>query len=126
MSRTLWHGIVVIVSVLAFGKSALAQLDIKTYEFGKTAYGFHGLPLNRRITTFQAESEAVRVFQQIMGSQGLSARIEIRASGDVDNAAAFLDDAGGRIVAYNVVFMDEVKRKSGRYWSLISIMAHEV
>jgi hypothetical protein len=126
MFRAYRAGIVVSVWVLAVSGLAPAQLDIKTYEFGKNAHGFHGLPLNRRITTFQAESEAVRVFQQIMGAQGLSAKIEIRASGDVENAAAFLDDAGTRIIAYNVLFMDEVKKKTGRYWSLISIMAHEV
>jgi hypothetical protein len=119
---------IALVAALALaGESpANAQLDIKTYEFGKNAHGFHGLPRNRVITTFQAESEAIRVFQQIIGAQGISARIEIRASGDVDNAAAFLDDAGTRIIAYNVLFMDEVKKKTGRYWSLISIMAHEV
>ena len=50
----------------------------------------------------------------------------IRASGDVANAAAFLDDTGARVIAYNVLFMDEVKQKTGRYWSLISVMAHEV
>jgi hypothetical protein len=105
---------------------ASAQLDVRNYEFGKTAYGFHGVPQNRRITTFQAESEASRIFQQVIGAQGLSAKIEIRASGDVENAAAFLDDAGNRIIAYNAIFMEEVKQKTGRYWSLISIMAHEV
>ena len=118
--------IVVIALASAFSSQAIAQLNVRTYEFGKNAYGFHRLPLNRRITTFRAESEAARIFQQIIGAQGISARVEIRASGDVDNAAAFLDDAGMRIIAYNVLFMEEVKKKTGRYWSLVSIMAHEV
>jgi hypothetical protein len=119
-------GAAVVVALGAIGTPALAQLHVKTYEFGKTAYGFHGLPASRRITTFQAESEAVRIFEQILGAQGLSARIQIRASGDVVNAAAFLDDTGARVIAYNTLFMDEVKQKTGRYWALISIMAHEV
>lgn len=114
------------VLALTCSTQAVAQLDVKTHEFGKDAHGFHGFPVNRRITTFQAESEAQQIFRQIIGAQGLSARMEIRASGDVDNAAAFLDDAGTRIIAYNVLFMDEIKRKAGRYWSLISIMAHEI
>jgi hypothetical protein len=113
-----------ILCVLA--TAALAQLDIKIYEFGVTAHGFHGLPVKRQAVTFRAESEAIRIFEQLIGSQGLSVKIEIRASGDVSNAAAFVDSSGARVIAYNVLFMEEVKQKTGRYWSLISIMAHEV
>lgn len=106
---------------------AQAQLGVKTYEFGKSAYGFHGALGKSRITTFQAEGEAVAIFRQIIGNQGLSATtIEIRASGDVANAAAFVDGDGKRVIAYNTIFMQEVKDKTGRYWALISILAHEV
>ncbi len=122
--RALLTAVLCLVALPAF-----AQLNMKTYEFGVSAYGFHGLPATRKIRTFQAESEAVRVFQQIMGKQGISAEIQIRASGDVANAAAFLVVDGNReerIIAYNVLFMEEVKKKTGNYWSLISIMAHEV
>lgn len=106
---------------------AHAQLDVKTFVPGKNAYGFHGALGKPRITTFAAEGEALAIFRQIIGNQGLSATtIDIRASGDVSNAAAFVDDEGKRIIAYNTIFMQEVREKTGRYWALISIMAHEV
>lgn len=125
-----WLRAVGVLALLAMGLAsapAQAQLDVKTFVYGKSAHGFHGLPGKPRITTFAAEGEALAIFRQIIGNQGLSAAtIDIRASGDVSNAAAFVDDEGKRIIAYNTIFMQEVKEKTGRYWALISIMAHEV
>jgi hypothetical protein len=101
----------------------LAQF-VQDLEIGKSAHAFHG-GVSGNIKTFQSDKEAVNVVSGIMSSMGLPLRFEVRA-GAVPNASAILTDDGKRLIVYNVIFMDEIKSKTGEYWSLISIMAHEI
>jgi hypothetical protein len=92
-------------------------------NMGEKAYGFHG-NLSGNIRTFQSEQGAVDIVANIMSSIGLPLRFEIYAAA-VPNAQAVFNE-GKRIILYNVVFMEEIKQKTGEYWSLMSIMAHEI
>ena len=110
--------------VLADG--ARAQ-EVKTIKLGKgkgSAYSFHGLT-NGRLRTFSSDAEAEGVVKQVLASMGLPLRFEVRAAA-VGNAAAIVEANGKRSILYNTIFMDEIQARTGRYWSLISIMAHEI
>ncbi len=100
-----------------------AQL-VEEYLIGQNAFAFHG-DVSGSIRTFKSDAEAVGVVRNIVESMGLPLRFEVR-SGPVPNASAILTKDGKRLIIYNVIFMEEIKKKSGQYWSLISIMAHEV
>ncbi len=110
--------------VLADG--ARAQ-EVKTIKLGKgkgSAYSFHGLT-NGRLRTFSSDAEAEGVVKQVLAGMGLPLRFEVRAAA-VGNAAAIVEANGKRSILYNTIFMDEIQARTGRYWSLISIMAHEI
>lgn len=92
-------------------------------SMGEKTYGFHG-NLSGSIRTFQSEQEAVDVVANIMSSIGLPLRFEVYAAA-VPNAQAVFNE-GRRIILYNVVFMEEIKQRTGDYWSLMSIMSHEI
>jgi|GEM_PF-3306726 len=108
---------------LLAGTAASAQF-VKDLDIGRSAYAFHG-NLSGNIKTFQSDKEAVDVVKGIMASLGLPLRFEVRA-GAVPNASAILTTDGQRLIVYNVIFMEEIKKRTGDYWSLISIMAHEI
>jgi hypothetical protein len=97
---------------------------VQDLEVGKSAHAFHG-GISGNIKTFQSDKEAVDVVRGIMTSMGLPLRFEVRA-GAVPNASAILTNDGQRLIVYNVIFMEEIRSKTGEYWSLISIMAHEI
>ncbi len=108
------------------GPSAMAQ-QVKTIELGKgsgSAFSFHGIT-NGRLRSFASDSEARGVVKRILASMGLPLRFEVRAAA-VGNAAAILQPDGTRMILYNTLFIDEIRARTGRYWSLISIMAHEI
>lgn len=101
--------------------------EVKTIKLGKgkgSAYSFHGLT-NGRLRTFSSDAEAEGVVKQVLASMGLPLRFDVRAAA-VGNAAAIVEGNGKRSILYNTIFMDEIQARTGRYWSLISIMAHEI
>lgn len=110
--------------------SATAQ-EVKTIELGQGggkgaagAFSFHGVT-NGRLRTFASDDEARGVVRRVLSAMGLPLRFEVRAAA-VGNAAAVLQPDGTRLILYNTLFIDEIRSRTGRYWSLISIMAHEI
>ena len=65
------------------------------------------------------------VIREITDAVGLKARFELRATRDVDNAAAVLYD-GKRFLLYNPDFLNAVNRAGHTDWAGISILAHEM
>lgn len=92
---------------------------------------FHGQTSQIR-RSFQSDAEARAIFKQILSVVGLSGmddRINIRASADTDNAIALIERNGDkeeRLILYNVVFIQEITRKTQQYWSRVAILAHEL
>lgn len=121
-------GILVGLILVTAGWAAGAEAqEVKTIRLGKgkgSAYSFHGLT-NGRLRTFSSDAEAEGVVKQVLASMGLPLRFEVRAAA-VGNAAAIVEEGGKRSILYNTIFMDEIQARTGRYWSLISIMAHEI
>jgi hypothetical protein len=114
------------LSLFILPTHVLAQ-QVKTIELGNKsgqAFSFHGIT-NGRLRTFASDNEARGVVKQVLAAMGLPLRFEVRASA-VGNAAAILQPDGTRLILYNTLFIDEIRERTGRYWSLISIMAHEI
>lgn len=92
---------------------------------------FHGQASQIR-RSFQSDAEARAIFKQILSVVGLSGmedRIIIRASADTGNAEAVIERNGDkeeRLILYNVVFIQEITRKTQQYWSKVAILAHEL
>ena len=65
------------------------------------------------------------VIREITDAVGLKARFELRATRDIDNAAAVVYD-GQRFLLYNPDFLSAVNRAGHTDWAGISILAHEM
>ena len=65
------------------------------------------------------------VIREITDAVGLKARFELRATREVDNAAAVVYD-GQRYLLYNPDFLNAVNRTGHTDWAGISILAHEM
>jgi hypothetical protein len=117
---------VLLLCMMAYVPPARAQ-EVKTIQLSKgsgSALSFHG-QTNGRLRTFPSDSEARGIVRSILAAMGLPLRFEVRAAA-VGNAAAILQKDGSRLILYNTLFIDEIHARTGRYWSLISIMAHEL
>ncbi len=65
------------------------------------------------------------VIREITDAVGLKARFELRATRDIDNAAAVVYN-GNRFLLYNPDFLNAVNRAGHTDWAGISILAHEM
>lgn len=65
------------------------------------------------------------VIREITDAVGLKARFELRATREVDNAAAVVYN-GKRFLLYNPDFLNAVNRAGHTDWAGISILAHEM
>ena len=65
------------------------------------------------------------VIREITDAVGLKARFELRATREVDNAAAVVY-SGKRFLLYNPDFLNSVNRAGHTDWAGISILAHEM
>ena len=65
------------------------------------------------------------VIREITDAVGLKSRFELRATREVDNAAAVVYD-GKRYLLYNPTFLNAVNRAGHTDWAGISILAHEM
>lgn len=65
------------------------------------------------------------VIREITDAVGLKARFELRATREVDNAAAVVYN-GKRYLLYNPTFLNAVNRAGHTDWAGISILAHEM
>lgn len=114
------------IFLITLAATAKAQ-EVKTIQLGNkagSAFSFHGVT-NGRLRTFSSDSEARGVVKSVLAAMGLPLRFEVRAAA-VGNAAAILQPDGTRLILYNTLFIDEIRARTGRYWALISIMAHEI
>ncbi|OGX92113.1 hypothetical protein [Hymenobacter coccineus] len=68
---------------------------------------------------------ATGIIQEITNVVGLQPRFELRATHDVDNAAAVVY-GGKRYLLYNPDFLAAVNRAGRTDWAGISILAHEM
>jgi len=83
--------------------------------------------------SFQSDAEAQAVFRKVLtaaGFTGLEDRIVFRASAETSNAEAFIeknkDGKEERLIFYNAMFMQELRRETKDYWSMVAILAHEI
>lgn len=65
------------------------------------------------------------VIREITDAVGLKARFELRATRDIDNAAAVVYN-GKRFLLYNPDFLNAVNQAGHTDWAGISILAHEM
>ncbi|MDB5268978.1 MAG: hypothetical protein JWP58_2018 [Hymenobacter sp.] len=80
------------------------------------------LPAPAQAQTAPAPTDVIR---EITDAVGLKARFELRATQEVDNAAAVVYD-GQRYLLYNPAFLNAVNRAGHTDWAGISILAHEM
>lgn len=73
----------------------------------------------------QAQTAPTDVIREITDAVGLKARFELRATREVDNAAAVVYD-GKRFLLYNPEFLNAVNQAGHTDWAGISILAHEM
>src|SRR5262249_36984583 len=92
----------------------------------------HGARLGIK-RSFQSDAEAQAVFRKVLtaaGFTGLEDRIVFRASAETSNAEAFIeknkDGKEERLIFYNAMFMQELRREAKDYWSMVAILAHEI
>ena len=76
-------------------------------------------------TQAQTAPAPTDVIREITDAVGLKARFELRATREVDNAAAVVYD-GQRYLLYNPDFLNSVNRAGHTDWAGISILAHEM
>ena len=116
----------------AFPQSLVIQIRFFAMTFlphfiNRLAAPFLVLPLLLAASA-QAQTAApapTNVIREITDAVGLKARFELRATREVDNAAAVVYD-GKRFLLYNPDFLNAVNRAGHTDWAGISILAHEM
>lgn len=99
-----------------------AEINLAT----SNAFAFHSAHTGK-IRAFQSTPEARAVVDRIVSSVGLPAPFIICETTDPNANAFAIVDGGKRYIAYSKDFMSQLKVSTGAaYWSLLSIMAHEV
>lgn len=116
------------VTIVPGATTARAQFMVDHEQSGFRMRGLHGSGgIIKR--SFESDREATGVFREILaatGIPGVAERIVVRASADTQNAEAQISDNNQRYIFYNASFMQEMQAKTGRYWSLVFVVAHEV
>ena len=105
-----------------------AQFMVDHEQSGYQMRGLHGSGARIK-RSFESDREAAGVFREILtatGIPGVAERIVIRASADTQNAEAQISESNQRYIFYNANFMQEMQAKTGRYWSLVFVVAHEI
>jgi hypothetical protein len=77
------------------------------------------------LATDMPASQAAGIIREITDAVGLQPRFELRATTQVDHAAAVVYD-GRRYLLYNPTFLAAVNRAGHTDWAGISILAHEM
>lgn len=124
--------VAILIAGLCAGTGAGAAEAQIVREHGATNLrGFHGDGTRIR-RTFEADPEAKALFKQLLvagGLAGLEDRIHILASADTENAVAVIENVAGeekRSIVYNAVYMQRLRAKTGDYWSMLAVLAHEI
>jgi hypothetical protein len=91
---------------------------------------FSGTSKPRQIYSFASSGEALQIIQEIVANVGATPTFEIRASGEVGNAAATVlresDGRNKRYILYNQDFIQQINKRLGSPWAAKSILAHEL
>ncbi|QKG52243.1 membrane-binding protein [Hymenobacter sp. BRD67] len=106
-----------------FFRRLAVTLGLPTLLLGTVA-----LPPNAQAQTLATDvpaSQAEGIIREITDAVGLQPRFELRATTQVDNAAAVVYD-GRRYLLYNPKFLAAVNRAGHTDWAGISILAHEM
>ncbi|MFM9846780.1 MAG: NADase-type glycan-binding domain-containing protein [Hyphomicrobiaceae bacterium] len=125
----LFSYLLLLISSFAVAPSAgHAQFMMDHEQGGLRMRGLHGPGVQIK-RSFESDREAMGVFREILsatGIPGVAERISVRASADTENAEAQISENNQRFIFYNASFMQEMQAKTGRYWSLVFVVAHEV
>lgn len=104
-----------------FSRRLAATLGLAALLLGAGA-----LPAAAQATTADVPaSQAAGIIREITDAVGLQPRFELRATTQVDNAAAVVY-GGRRYLLYNPSFLAAVNRAGHTDWAGISILAHEM
>ena len=104
-----------------FFRRLAATLALPTLLLGPLA-----LPARAQApATDMPASQAAGIIREITEAVGLQPRFELRATTQVDNAAAVVY-GGRRYLLYNPMFLTAVNRAGHTDWAGISILAHEI
>lgn len=90
---------------------------------------YSGKIVRGSIYSFSSSNEASRIIADIAATAGVTTSFEIRASGEVADAAATIQQIHGRnhkFIYYNETFMQQIERDMGSAWAAKSILAHEI
>ena len=96
-----------------------------SFTVDSALHGYFGSRTPVDLFGFESEPDAIAAVDRIVNASGLRRNFEVRATGDVGNAAAAIWEEE-RLLLYNPTFMQEMEDRTGNRWSGISIMAHEI
>lgn len=117
-----------IATLLALAGSCLpASSQLVREHDAASSRSFHG-DTTRIRRSFRSDAEARAVLKQVLEAAGLAGmedRITLRASAETANAEAVVEREE-RLIFYNAVYMQDVARKAGDYWSKVAVLAHEL
>jgi hypothetical protein len=117
----------VAVAVVFAGNPPAAHAQMVRDHDAVGLRSFHGIASRIR-RSFQSDNQARAVLRQVLAAAGLAGmedRIVIRASAQTANAEAAIEK-NERLIFYNAEFMQEISVRTGNYWSMVAILAHEV
>ena len=126
--RWVFSAIGLLLGVTLGASVAHTQFMLDHEQSGYRMRGLHGPGAGIK-RSFESDREAVSVFREILAATGIPGvveRISVRASADTQNAEAQISENNQRFIFYNAAFMQEMQAKTGRYWSLVFVVAHEV
>lgn len=123
---------IILDTLLAYTLSISNLISFFTMVFLSYLFGRLAAPLLLAlpllvVAPVQAQKAPVPtdVISEITDAVGLKARFELRATRDIDNAAAVVYN-GKRFLLYNPDFLNTVNRAGHTDWAGISILAHEM
>lgn len=119
---TCWCAIAALILVAL---PASAQ-DVIEHNMGTTSRAFHSSAVKVLKSTPPSDA-AVATVNRIMDAVGLKTNFSIRASEDVANAEAIVENDGkDRYVLYNPTWLAGLMQKIDTSWAETSILAHEI
>ncbi len=119
------------LSCLAFCPIAANAQFIRDHSVERNLRSFHTLDgVSRIARSFQSDAEARQQLDRILFAVGLNSmsdRIVLRATAQTSAAEAGIDGKTfERFIFYNATFMQRLNQRTGDYWSLLFVLAHEL
>lgn len=79
-----------------------------------------------QVLLFSSSAEAKEEMLDVLRHTGLRPNFVFGRDDSFQNAAAFVDRNGRRVIAYNGNFMEAMRRNAGTDWARTQVLAHEV